>query len=101
MKARIIQIIPIPARIANVVNRSRVFERSSTDDFADEIFALAQFINPADSSSLVTPALPPASLPPDEKYDPKPPKTDPLEEGAVEDDFEFFFCCSNKSAGGV
>jgi hypothetical protein len=51
VNARIIHTIPIPARIANVVNLSFVFDKSSTDDFAAETFALAQFINPADSSS--------------------------------------------------
>ena len=51
VKARIIHTIPIPARIANVVNRSFVFDKSSIEDFAELIFALAQFIRPADSSS--------------------------------------------------
>lgn len=48
------QITPRNARIANVVNRSRVDERSSTDERADAILAEAQFIRPAVSSSVVT-----------------------------------------------
>ena len=53
MNARMIQTNPIPARIANVVNRSFVDWRSSIDERAVEILADAQFINPADSSSCV------------------------------------------------
>ena len=81
VKASIIQTTPIAARIANVVNLSFVEARSSIEVFAELSFELAQFINPADSSSFCAADETSAVLADesDEKYDFIPEKIPPEE----------------------